>query len=224
LRDVITAAQQEFDLAITFHEVWKPSAYDAELRHRMGASYATNAFHVVRSALRREMLLALTRLWDKDHRNVGMYYVADALRDDDIFDFLVTERVQRLGIPEAELGMRQSLVQLRDHALPLIDSYAKGGTKFSVLEKIKTLRNKRLAHRQARKEGAASATATDDEIESFYNDNCELVRTLLSLVNAVAYDPSEAADVYRYYASSFWAPVCGERTEGHPKYRRSPQA
>jgi hypothetical protein len=52
-------------MAVTFHEVWKPAAYNEDLRERMGVSYATNAFYVVRTAVRREMLLALTRLWDK---------------------------------------------------------------------------------------------------------------------------------------------------------------
>jgi hypothetical protein len=28
LREKVTAAQQKFDVAVTFHEVWKPAAYD----------------------------------------------------------------------------------------------------------------------------------------------------------------------------------------------------
>ena len=52
-------------MAIAFHEVWKPAAYDKSLHERMGVSLATNAFHVVQAALRREMLLALMRLWDR---------------------------------------------------------------------------------------------------------------------------------------------------------------
>jgi class 3 adenylate cyclase len=43
----VKAAQQEFDMAITLHEVWKPMAYDQSLRERMGVSYATNAFRVI---------------------------------------------------------------------------------------------------------------------------------------------------------------------------------
>jgi hypothetical protein len=48
-----TAAQQEFDLAVAFHEVWKPTAYDQDLHGRLGVSYATQAFRVIRTALRR---------------------------------------------------------------------------------------------------------------------------------------------------------------------------
>ena len=36
LRKKVTAAQQEFDMAVTFHEVWKPAAYDQELHRRLG--------------------------------------------------------------------------------------------------------------------------------------------------------------------------------------------
>ena len=62
LRKLVNAAQEEFDLAVAYHEVWKPAAYNTELHHRMGPSYASQAFRVIRSALRREMVLALMRL------------------------------------------------------------------------------------------------------------------------------------------------------------------
>jgi hypothetical protein len=60
LREKVTAAQQEFDMAVTFHEVWKPAAYDKDLHSRMGNSFASQAFLITRTALRREMVLALT--------------------------------------------------------------------------------------------------------------------------------------------------------------------
>jgi hypothetical protein len=63
LKQKVTAAQQEFDMAITFHEIWKPAAYDRELHGRFGKSYATQAFLVTRTALRREMVLALTAIY-----------------------------------------------------------------------------------------------------------------------------------------------------------------
>jgi hypothetical protein len=72
LQAKVTAAQQEFDLAVAFHEIWKPTVYDQKLHDRLGTSYATQAFRVVRTALRRELILALIRLWDKDDRAVGM--------------------------------------------------------------------------------------------------------------------------------------------------------
>ena len=72
LREQVSAAQQEFDIAIKLHETWKPAAYDQDLHERMGDSFASQTFLVVRMALRREMLLALMRLWDRDSRAVRM--------------------------------------------------------------------------------------------------------------------------------------------------------
>jgi hypothetical protein len=98
----VRAAQQEFDLAVTFHVVWKPTAYDRDLRERMGTSYATNAFQVVRAALRREMLLALLRLWDSYPQAVGMESIAETLRDPLIIDQLVVERSARIELSGIE--------------------------------------------------------------------------------------------------------------------------
>ena len=44
LREKVSAAQQEFDMAVAFHEAWKPTAYDGKLHKRMGESYASNTF------------------------------------------------------------------------------------------------------------------------------------------------------------------------------------
>lgn len=68
----VTAAQQEFDMAVTFHETWKPAAYDESLHFRMGPSYASQAFLVARAALRREMVLVLMCLWDTNPKAVRM--------------------------------------------------------------------------------------------------------------------------------------------------------
>lgn len=49
LREKVTAARQEFDMAVTFHEVWKPAAYDQKLHSRLGKSYAIQAFLITGS-------------------------------------------------------------------------------------------------------------------------------------------------------------------------------
>jgi hypothetical protein len=220
LQAEVEAAQQEFDMAVTFHEVWKPAAYDEDLHKRMGQSRATNAFLVVRVALRREMLLALMRLWDKDNRAVRMDSIAAALRKKHVIDALAADRAASIGLPEAEV--RKELGQRADAAVALIEKYAKSGSHGAVREKLKTLRDERLAHR-TKGTAATGPNATDGEIESFYQDTSELVRLLLSLFMALAYDPQDAASVYRHYATLFWAGVRGERTEGHPNYRAPPR-
>jgi len=93
LRAKVIAAREEFDLAVTFHEAWKPAAYDGQLHTRMGPSYASNTFLTIRQALRREMLLALMRLWDNDKRLVSMISIYNILNDKRVIDALTADRV-----------------------------------------------------------------------------------------------------------------------------------
>jgi hypothetical protein len=66
LKNLVDTARQEIELAVMFHETWRPAAYDTGLHDRIGTSYAAHAFQIIRMSLRRELLLALTRLWDGD--------------------------------------------------------------------------------------------------------------------------------------------------------------
>ena len=92
LRAKVTAAREEFDMAVAFHEAWKPAAYDNDLHVRMGASYASNTFLTVRTALRREVLLALMRLWGNDPRVVSMKSIANTLQDKRVIDAFAAEQ------------------------------------------------------------------------------------------------------------------------------------
>ena len=73
--------------------------------------------------------------------------------------------------------------------------------------------------RVLRSRAVTGSSATDQEVESFYQDMSKLIGLLRSLVMAEAYDPDDTAQVYRYHAKFFWAAVRGERTEGHPNFR-----
>jgi hypothetical protein len=208
LRKKVTAAQQEFDMAVTFHEVWKPAAYDQDLHSRLGKSYATQAFLITRTALRREMLLALIRMWDKNKQALGMHSVAETLRrEKGMIDALALDRVNHFDFPEAiDLldEMKDDLGKKAAEADLLVKKYWKDGTHHAVFEKLKTFRDERLAHRQLAPARATGANATDEEIEEFYQDNSKLIHILLGVVNAMAYDPEDTAKVYRFYASHFW--------------------
>lgn len=223
LRKLVTAARQEFDMAVAFHEVWKPAAYDSALHARMGASYASQAFLVIRTALRREMLLALMRVWDKNRDAVRMTAIRETLRTCGVIDALATDRVNRISLSDTDTAqVSDDLGKEAKAACSLIDKYLNGGSHNGVLENLKTLRDQRLAHRQLEPAAVSGASSTDKEIEEFYRDTAKLIHILMSLVNATAYDPEEAAEVYRHYAAHFWVGARGERTEGHPNYRPDP--
>lgn len=191
-------------MAVTFHEIWKPAAYDQALHNRLGNSYATQAFLVTRTALRREMVLALVRLWDTNPRGIRMQSVWHDLRDSQVIDAIVMDRARRLGFLDVLEYMKEDLAQKANTALGLISKYMEGGSNNNVLGTLRALRHERLAHRQLSPTTAAGATATDEEIEEFYQDNSRLINILMSLVNAVAYDPEDTARVFRYYATCIW--------------------
>lgn len=237
LSRMVDTARQEIELAIMFHETWRPAAYDTELQDRIGTSYAAHSFQIIRMSLRRELLLTLTRLWDSNPQAVRMSWIASRLRDKKFFGALVQVRSRRLGLrsrfnPDP---VREALTPKRDMVLSIINKYSEGGSACEVLTKLKTLRHERLAHRQLAglpinaaeadspgqrvEDGDGPVWATDDEIEEFYQDNLEIVGLLLSLVQGIGFDLSQAATVYKHHAKFFWASARGERTEGHPNYR-----
>lgn len=206
LQAKVTAAHQEFELAVAFHEIWKPTAYDQDLHGRLGVSYATQAFRVIRTALRRELILALIRLWDKDGRAIGMECIAIALGKKEVIEALTLARVDQSS--EDFDAMRDDLGKKADEAILLVDKYMSGGAGHAVYTKLRDLRNERLAHRQVvTKVRATGATATDEEIEEFYQDNSKLVHILLGIFNAMAYDPEDVAKVFGFYASHFWGGI-----------------
>jgi hypothetical protein len=220
LKKKVDAAWQEFNMAMEFHETWKPAAYDNELHKRMGESCATNAFNVVQAALRREMLLALMRLWDtRSNHSVGMVAIGEAINES-VVRALAADRVGSSPWPGVEDQMREDLSRLAGEAKTLIDQYSNGSHK-GVFNKLHIIRNTRLAHLQTTTKQAT--VLENKEIEEFYQVNAKLVSLLLCLVNATACDPEDFAAEYRRNAGFFWEPVRGERTEGHPDYRAVPK-
>lgn len=221
----VKAAQEEAILAVQFHETWRPTVDDPELLKRMGHSFATHSFHVIRMALRREVLLALMRLWDKDSRAVKLTGIAELLRDKPLFDALVRQRARNLGYGfDVIESMREALEPKRDNILRLVRKYTNDSEHATVLERLRTLRHEQLAHRQTQPTDPAALQHTDEEIEEFYQDTLEIVRLVLSVFLATAFDiATDGGEVYRHHANFFWAAARGERTEGHP-YFSAPQS
>src|SRR5260370_3090404 len=118
--------------------------------------------------------------------------------------------------------MRKELLQRRGEIVGLVGKYftevgkaLKNGKVRALVKELRTLRHKRLAHRDIRALAATGANNFDTEVEAFYQDMSKLVSLLLHLVKGHGYDPQETAEVYRTYATLFWAAVRGERTKGH---------
>ncbi len=156
------------------------------------------------------------RLWDTPRHALRLEHIARTLSDPHVIDALAADRAP---LPEAKDQMKQDLARHVGEAIALIGKYSKGGSDYAICHKLQRMRHERLAHRDMTTEAATGPSASDEEIEAFYRDNSEIVRLLLSAVNALAYNPAEAGEVFRYYAAHFWAGTRGEQTEGHPNYR-----
>lgn len=219
LKKMVAAAQEEFDKAVTYHEVWKSAVYDKDLHNGMGRSYAANAFLVMRTALRREMQLALMRLWDKDDRAVRMSKIVATIRKSAVIDALAADRARGSDWPGEVNMMRADLQAKADKVIKLTRKYSEGGSRNAILKSLKCLRDEWLAHRQIEPSIVAGADTSDEAIEEFYQDNAKIIQELLSLVGAMAYDPLDLAREYERCAAEFWAGARGERTEGHPHFR-----
>ena len=247
LKAKVRAAQEEIRIAIEFHEVWKPTAYDDNLHQRMGRSRATNTFLTIRMALRREMLLALMRLWDRNSDAVGMVSIANALKDKRVLEALVAEceaiwidqsvysfgdgesfspdiqaRVEEYCKQDALHFARKQSAFLKSNvseAISIISNYVEGGSRYATLKHLKDVRNERLAHRQI-VPSKASVSPTDIKIEDFYQDMLILIHKLLLAVENTHYDPNETAEVRRRQAELFWKTPRGECDASHPDYKK----
>ena len=211
LEEMVTAAKEEFNLAVVFHEIWKPTAFDVGLHHRMGHSYAGHAFLAIRLALRRETLLALTRLWDTNKQGVRMSAIAALVRKPGLVKALAQDRADRTGFTDLSTAMTADMAGKAVKVLDLINKYSEGGSRNSVREALLRLRHERLAHRQFAPVTEVAADDLDARIEEFFDDASKLIQLLMSLVNATAYDPQDTAKIYRWYAGKFWAGAHSER-------------
>lgn len=211
MKAMIAAAEDEIVMAAMFHETWRPAAYDKDLHKRMGHSFATHSFQIVRLSLRRELLMALMRLWDTNREAIPMTQIAQKLSNRDFFDALVNDRADGLGLssPSLKQTLRDSLDETRKEVLDLVHKYSKGGPSYPVFKRLQVLRHTRLAHRQREQENITQVDTDGQDVQSFYDDNLQLVKLLLSLVLARAFDLTQAAGVYSHHAKYFWAGVRG---------------
>lgn len=222
LKRQVETAEQEVTTAVVLHESWKPTVQDTELLGRMGESFATHTFNIVRWALRREVLLALLRVWDTHQKAVNVARIITELRKPDAVETLISSRSDRDSSLSHYLAehLRGHLPEKIEIAGALVDKYTtKNGEAAEVMKKLLRQRNVSLAHRQREPQQATGSNATDDEIEAFYQDTCRIIEYLMSIVRATSLDMTDTASVYAHHARFFWAAVRGERTPGHPSYR-----
>lgn len=231
LRKQVQAICGEADTALVLHATWQVARDDQALHERLGVSYATNAFRAVVTALRREVLMGLLRVWDKSKGGLRLDRLASEFRKPETIKLLSEARPVCLQARRARKYYAESLIEevrstldeTANSFLSLFAKYERSGEGTRLLKKMKDLRDERLAHFDMHATTVPDKNATDQEIDQFLADSMELVRHLRHLVLAEAFDPVEAAGVHRHYAKLFWASVRSERSEGHPNFRPASQ-
>jgi len=243
----VQAVHEELHQASDYHEAWRPTVYDNDVRASMGKSYATNTYEVIRQALRREMVLALMRVWDTNPRAVRLSLIGSELRDREVVEALVKEQgeafldvqpsgrfraedtpEERAAVAEAirlhrdrkaaEFTERSTRKPIRD-ALEIIARYQSGGSGFEILERLKHIRHTRLAHRQLAFASPSPIENIDEKIDGMFQDMLELAHQLRLGVQGIHYEPDATAKIQAGYARLFWRGVRSERIEGHPDYQ-----
>jgi AbiU2 len=222
LRAQVDAAREEFDLALWFYEAWRPAALDSNLHARMGSSYSTDTFLAIREALRREMLLAVARLWDTDKKAVRLTLISSLLADDSLIRTLADEGAKRFDWPGVADEIYSDFKQQADDVISVVRKYKAGGAKEAVLDNLIRERHEHLAHRQVQPSEMAISLATASDIEILFDDMSRVISTLLHVAKATGYDPIDTAEVFRRHSALFWENARGERTVGHPSYREVP--
>lgn len=210
MADQLGKIQEEFDVAIAAHASWRPAAYDADLHSRMGVSYATNTFNIIRGALWRECVLALGRIWDRDQNTIKLTAMRRDLEHPDFMDVLMAHRKTRSVPPEIEAMMRDQLREKAARLAETLASFDQRGSRSSAIEHLRTVRNS-LAHRPLSAASIGEVTLDDTQLEEIFNGTAEVISGLWSLLAATAYSPLEANGVWSHYARHFWTHVRGER-------------
>lgn len=220
LKGYAESVDSNFTMAVAFHEVWKPTAYDQDLHQRMGNSYAGQAFLIVRAALRREMLLALMRIWDTTNSAHSLSKIVAALRDSSTWTALVENRTNKSRPQHAAGEVAKYLDTEWKYVLRTHEKYSRGGSHYDAFVRLIKLRNGSLAHTQTPSLNVVCVDPTDAEVSEFYEDTGDVAKRLMSIINAAAIDYNDTRGVYSHYAKLFWVSARGEKTEGHPSYRR----
>jgi hypothetical protein len=211
----VKAAVREYDTVVQFHESWRIAVHDKALHGRISHSFAGQTFLIVRRALRREMLLGLSRLWDHRTEAIKIISIAEDLENPTILDSLLP------NTPIYAEARGQAA-----EASALIRRYEKGGSSHSTLSRLRKLRNQHLAHHQitARPIGMVEEKEIEKHTEDLSADWAKLISLLEHVVERTAYNPKETAGVYEFYAKFFWEAVTGERNEDHQRRRIAEQS
>ncbi len=120
LRAEFNDLSQHMREAFALWELWSLAARDKDLLSRLGKSFAGRAFEQVRHSLYRSLVLALSRMWDRDPRSLSIPRMAGQVGGEPLREILIRQRIraydmiEQLRLIDPELTEEQ-LLSLREH-------------------------------------------------------------------------------------------------------------
>ena len=229
----VAAAIKEIDIAIDAWEVVRPADSDERLIARIDKTLEGNAFLIVRNALHAQTILALSRLWDDDRTTLGFARIDKEFAKSRVIRALewsveqdVVSRIHRTRDARSgellsevdQISFNRYLARVpddretaRSELLRRIEEWRRDFERYSQaseLRKIRTFRNKTLAHRDMSRgpEPVAVHKLSLRDVGRVLRASESLVESAQSLVgHSLRF--IESHRVSKIYADRFWSIV-----------------
>jgi len=189
LKASVQTAKEDLTAALAFYEAWKPVASDEQLLAKLKQSPVATTILTIRLALKREMLLALDRLWQNMER------ASRSIKSRDVLSALTKERSSK---PAMQAVVRRQLAQHLAASTAMLDNYASDYAK-ATLDRWLTASSLRTSDLAADMEAS--------EIGKLVADLRELTSRLSSLALGECDDFLDVAQQYSDMSLQFWRSV-----------------
>jgi len=197
-------AEEELLHVISIHANWRVATLDEDIFGQFDGTYAAHTFKAVRVALRREVIMGLSRIWDTRHDTINFLKIAQSLRDQTTHDAIMLGNYRdRANDPE----FRKACVTKRDEVCNTIERLL-ARIRPEMMRRVRQIRDTHLAHRgvQERRQTAPVQGATYDDraVDWLYVQSIKVVELLFEVVFARGSSFATASGVDEYYARHFW--------------------
>jgi hypothetical protein len=234
----LEVATNEFYLALQRFHIWCVLAYDEHLVERLGRGYATGGYLQVRSAIFEALVIALTRMFDKDVRGKRPLSLKNICRDlclPEVRAYVVQQRTAvQLDFP-ARLAL---VTPLSDEDRAIFEATAQGDAANAevranmefealirlgralkkprirdALARLHQLRNTEVAHRDLEPNAAALSRPIYRDLDTLFGAAAVLIRRMNLLGRNIGDSYAEFSDRARLRALTFAAGLRAETVE-----------
>ncbi|WP_140411197.1 hypothetical protein [Chromobacterium violaceum] len=202
--------QEELEQTIAFYEVWKSFVNASEVKTAMeNHGRAILAFNVVQTALLREVVIGLTKIWDKSKGTIKMAKFKEELRNGELVDCIAKLRLGRIDTVDGQglrklMGPHMNAVEMGIRAkicevVSGVEAYEDGNEG----KELKKIRDGFIAHRNMACEFAQLSDV--GILKKCIEETVAIAKNIESVLNRVSFDFSTTAYKYEDAANDFWS-------------------